>query len=104
MNARGQAPVAGAAFKGHKEVVELLVRAGADVSLGQPNALDTARMFRREDLLEILRTGKGAENERAEGDRPWEGERASADLGEMRRNVEGQYGGGEQGNKGEGAE
>jgi ankyrin repeat protein len=84
LNARGQAPVAGAVFKGHKEVVELLVRGGADVSLGQPNALDTARMFKREDLLEILRTGKGAENERAEGDRPWEGERASADLGEMR--------------------
>ena len=64
LNGRGQAPVAGAVFKGHKEVVEILARAGADVSAGQPNALDTARMFRRQDLLEILRTVQGAENDR----------------------------------------
>lgn len=74
MNGRGQAPIAGAVFKGHEEIVRLLVRAGADVSLGQPNALDAARMFKREDLLGILRTGKGAENERPEDDRPWEGQ------------------------------
>ena len=71
LNARGQAPVAGAVFKGHAEVVELLVRAGADVAAGHPNALDTARMFRRDDLLAILRTGTGAEQPESE----------SADLG-----------------------
>lgn len=75
LNGRGQAPVAGAVFKGHKEVVEILVRAGADVSAGQPNALDTARMFRRQDLLGILRTGQGAENDGAV-----EGEGAEGDL------------------------
>ena len=59
LNGSGQEPVADSVFKGHKEVVEILVRAGADVSAGQPNALDTARMFRRQDLLRILRTGQG---------------------------------------------
>ena len=63
LNGRGQAAVAGAVFKGHNEVVEILMKAGADVSAGQPNALETARMFGRQDLLRILRTGQAADDD-----------------------------------------
>ncbi len=53
-NDRGQTPVAGAVFKGEVAVVEVLMRAGADPAAGVPNALDTAHMFEREDLLSLL--------------------------------------------------
>ena len=51
LNDRGQAPVAGAVFKGEDAVVRVLVEAGADPLAGHPTAVDTARMFGREDLL-----------------------------------------------------
>jgi uncharacterized protein len=54
LNDRGQSPIAGAVFKGEEAVVRALVAAGADVRGGHPTAVDTARMFGREDLLEIL--------------------------------------------------
>jgi ankyrin repeat protein len=54
LNGRGQSPIAGAVFKGYDEIVKLLVDAGADVRLGQPSAVDAARMFRREDALRIM--------------------------------------------------
>ncbi|MEJ2888764.1 ankyrin repeat domain-containing protein [Actinomycetospora aeridis] len=54
LNDRGQAPVAGAVFKGEDAVVRALVAAGADPHAGHPTAVDTARMFEREDLLAIL--------------------------------------------------
>ena len=50
-NDRGQTPLAGAVFKAEDEVVQALLAAGADPSAGTPSALDTARMFGREDLL-----------------------------------------------------
>lgn len=53
-NDRGQTPLAGAAFKGHTEVARLLVEAGADPDAGTPSARDTARMFARTDVLELL--------------------------------------------------
>jgi ankyrin repeat protein len=53
-NDRGQSPIAGAVFKGEEAVVRALVTAGADVRAGHPTAVDTARMFEREDLLAIL--------------------------------------------------
>jgi uncharacterized protein len=53
-NDRGQAPVAGAVFKGEDDVVRALVDAGADPLAGHPTAVDTARMFGREDLLAVL--------------------------------------------------
>jgi uncharacterized protein len=53
-NDRGQAPVAGAVFKGEDDVVRALVDAGADPLAGHPTAVDTARMFGREDLLTVL--------------------------------------------------
>lgn len=54
VNARGQTPLAGAVFKGERDVVAALVAADADPYLGDPNALDSARFFGREDLLELL--------------------------------------------------
>lgn len=54
LNDRGQSPLAGAVFKGYEEVVNVLVGGGADTTAGQPNAKDSARMFRREDLYSIL--------------------------------------------------
>jgi ankyrin repeat protein len=55
LNDHGQSPLAGAVFKGYGEVVKVLVVEGlADVFTGIPNAVDTARMFRRVDLLAMM--------------------------------------------------
>ncbi|KAK5736345.1 hypothetical protein LTR17_007509 [Elasticomyces elasticus] len=54
LNERGQSPIAGAVFKGYPEIVKALVDGGADIYGGQPNAVDSARMFRRDDILEVL--------------------------------------------------
>lgn len=54
LNDRGQAPVAGAVFKGEDAVVRALVAGDADPHAGHPTAVETARMFEREDLLAIL--------------------------------------------------
>ena len=57
-NDRGQSPIAGAVFKAHDDVVKVLFEgvAGmkADIRAGQPNAVDTARMFKKEDYLEMF--------------------------------------------------
>ncbi|WFR72789.1 ankyrin repeat domain-containing protein [Prescottella defluvii] len=53
-NDRGQTPLAGAVFKGEDAVVAALVEAGADAEAGQPSALEAARMFGRDDYLQIL--------------------------------------------------
>ncbi len=57
LNDRGQSPLAGAVFKGEDAVVRTLVEGGADPRAGHPTAMDTARMFGREDLLGILAPG-----------------------------------------------
>ncbi|CAB0516372.1 ankyrin repeat domain-containing protein [Corynebacterium diphtheriae] len=54
LNDRGQSPLAGAIFKQEPEVIDSLLRHGADPTAGQPSAIDTARMFGREDLVERL--------------------------------------------------
>lgn len=54
VNDRGQTPLAGAVFKGYPDVVRALVDAGADPDAGSPTARDAARMFAREDILELL--------------------------------------------------
>ncbi|KAK5166487.1 uncharacterized protein LTR77_008030 [Saxophila tyrrhenica] len=51
LNDRGQSPIAGAVFKGSEEVVRCLVDRGADLRAGQPNAVEAARMFKREEML-----------------------------------------------------
>lgn len=53
-NSRGQTPLAAAVFKGEVEVVAALVAADADPYLGTPSALEAARFFGRQDLLELL--------------------------------------------------
>jgi ankyrin repeat protein len=54
LNERGQSPIAGCVFKGHDEIAKLLMENGADLRAGQPNAIDSARMFKREGLLEVF--------------------------------------------------
>lgn len=59
LNDRGQSIVAGAVFKAHTEIVCDLVAAGADPRLGKPTAIETAHMFGRKDLLEVLGAKEG---------------------------------------------
>ncbi|MGW1672932.1 ankyrin repeat domain-containing protein [Streptomyces sp. NPDC002324] len=54
VNDRGQTPLAGAVFKGEEGVVRVLLDSGADPSAGTPNAIDTARMFGKAELLELF--------------------------------------------------
>lgn len=53
-NDKGQTPLAGAVFKGEDEVVRVLLRHGADPAAGAPSAVDTARMFGKTELLELM--------------------------------------------------
>jgi uncharacterized protein len=53
-NDRGQTPLAGAVFKGYADVARALIDAGADPDAGSPSARDAARMFARDDILELL--------------------------------------------------
>ncbi|MCX5208978.1 ankyrin repeat domain-containing protein [Kitasatospora sp. NBC_00240] len=50
-NDRGQTPLAGAVFKGADEVLTVLLAGGADPGAGTPSAVDTARMFGKDDLV-----------------------------------------------------
>ncbi|MEK8144979.1 ankyrin repeat domain-containing protein [Streptomyces sp. M10(2022)] len=50
-NARDQAPIAGALFKGADDVVAVLCEAGADLDAGTPSPRAAAVMFGREHLL-----------------------------------------------------
>lgn len=59
LNGRGQSPIAGAVFKGYEDVVKVLFEAGADVMGGQPNAVDCARMFRRDGVLDLFGVERG---------------------------------------------
>lgn len=53
-NDRGQTPIAGAVFKGEDAVVHALLDGGADPWAGRPTAVDTARMFGRDDYVELF--------------------------------------------------
>ncbi|MCX3060101.1 ankyrin repeat domain-containing protein [Streptomyces beihaiensis] len=53
-NDRGQTPLAGAVFKGAEDVIKGLLAAGADPAAGTPSALDTARMFGKQELLRLF--------------------------------------------------
>ena len=52
-NDRGQTPLAGAVFKNETTIIELLLRADADLA-GSPSALETARFFGKEQLARQL--------------------------------------------------
>lgn len=51
VNDRGQTPLAGAVFKGATDVLDVLLAGGADPQAGTPSAVDTARMFGKDDLV-----------------------------------------------------
>ena len=51
LNGRGQSPLAGAIFKKEDEVIDVLLEAGADANAGHPTAIESAKLFGREDLL-----------------------------------------------------
>ena len=53
-NDQGQSPLAGATFKGHDDVVRVLIEGGADPRAGKPTAIQTARMFKKDELLKIM--------------------------------------------------
>lgn len=53
-NDKGQTPLAGAVFKGEDAVIHALLDGGADPLGGTPSAVDTARMFGKEDLLKLF--------------------------------------------------
>ncbi|KAI6006622.1 ankyrin [Pisolithus orientalis] len=59
LNDRGQSPLAGAVFKGYEEVVRVLDQGGADPWLGRPSAAETAVMFNRKEMLEMLGIQEG---------------------------------------------
>ncbi|MFB7619229.1 ankyrin repeat domain-containing protein [Kitasatospora sp. NPDC056181] len=50
-NDRGQTPLAGAVFKGAEDVLTVLLDGGADPGAGTPSAVDTARMFGKDELV-----------------------------------------------------
>ena len=54
LNERGQSPIAGAVFKGYDGIVKVLIEKGADLYAGHPNAVDTARMFKRVECLRMF--------------------------------------------------
>ena len=54
LNDRGQSIIAGAVFKDYGELVALLMNAGADPRSGRPNAVETAVMFGRNDIIKVL--------------------------------------------------
>lgn len=53
-NDRGQTPLAGAVFKGEDDVIRALLDGGADPAAGAPSAIETARMFGKDELLELF--------------------------------------------------
>jgi ankyrin repeat protein len=54
LNERGQSPIAGTVFKGYTEIAQTLLAKGADVHAGQPNAVDSAKMFKRVELFGVF--------------------------------------------------
>lgn len=43
LNDRQQSPLAGVVFKNEKDVIDILLEAGADPELGQPTAIEATR-------------------------------------------------------------
>ncbi|MDA2811768.1 ankyrin repeat domain-containing protein [Nocardiopsis sp. RSe5-2] len=60
LNDRGQSPLAGAVFKGEERIVRILVRHGADPAAGTPSAVEAARMFDKQEFLDLFDKGAQA--------------------------------------------
>lgn len=54
LNDRGQSPLAGVVFKKEDALIDVLLTAGADPTSGTPDAISTAKMFGRDDLVEKM--------------------------------------------------
>lgn len=54
LNDRGQSPLAGAIFKGEEGMVRLLIELGANPRAGNPNAIDSAKIFGQLQYLDLL--------------------------------------------------
>ncbi|KAI0338791.1 ankyrin [Trametopsis cervina] len=54
VNDRGQSPLAGVVFKGYDEIATFLAEKGADPRFGTPTAIQTARMFNKTHLLQLM--------------------------------------------------
>ncbi|TBU23331.1 ankyrin [Dichomitus squalens] len=54
VNDQGQSPLAGAVFKGYDDVVRILYESGADPRSGTPTAIQTARLFKKDILLNVM--------------------------------------------------
>lgn len=63
LNDRGQSPIAGAVFKGNDAVIKVLIEGvrgrKADLYAGQPNAVDSSIMFKRQDYLDLFGVSNG---------------------------------------------
>jgi len=55
VNDRGQSMLAGVVFKNEREVIKILLEAGADPELGEPSALDATKVFRQEEYEGMFR-------------------------------------------------
>ncbi|TFK51180.1 ankyrin [Heliocybe sulcata] len=49
-----QSPLAGVIFKGNDEIAKILLDAGADPRLGKPSAIETAKMFGKDSMLQMM--------------------------------------------------
>ncbi|KAJ7162957.1 ankyrin [Mycena filopes] len=54
LNDLGQSIIAGAVFRAHDDVVRALAEKGANPRLGKPTAIETAYMFGRKELMDVL--------------------------------------------------
>ena len=54
LNDNKQSPLAGAIFKNEEDVVRALVELGADPRLGSPSAIETAKVFKKTEWLDLL--------------------------------------------------
>ena len=66
LNDKGQSPLAGAIFKNESEVVRALVELGADPRAGKPSAIETAKVFRKTEWLDLLGATQEERNAPAE--------------------------------------
>lgn len=54
LNDNNQSPLAGAIFKNEEAVVRTLVELGANPRAGNPSAIDTAKVFKKTEWLDLL--------------------------------------------------
>ncbi|KAF8530206.1 ankyrin [Hysterangium stoloniferum] len=63
LNDRGQSAIAGAVYKNEKEAVQALLDGGADPMLGSPSAIDTAEIFKNDEMAALFKEKTGLVND-----------------------------------------